>query len=231
MILTLSYYKRKEFLIILRKYAELRKARNKCRKTRKADPSTVSRKQSTPSFSKMEHLLPPDTHTNMHISGGKKCSFFGKFGVLCFLETPGLRFAFLPYYRRLAKPLRKKTHLSKRRLSGLFYIFYPLVLTFPLTEIIPSFLNVDKLHSCSAFSSLQQDRSLHPSLLQETVNLEIVPQDRSPHPSLSQEIFNLEIVPLWDSWLRLPFFLASPGLSYARVLPISTCFGGTGYSM
>ena len=32
--------------------------------------------------------------------GGKKCSFFGKFGVLCFLETPVLRFALLPYYRR-----------------------------------------------------------------------------------------------------------------------------------
>ena len=30
-------------------------------------------------------------------SGGKKCSFFGKFGVFCFLETPVLR---LPYYRR-----------------------------------------------------------------------------------------------------------------------------------
>ena len=34
------------------------------------------------------------------VSGGKKCSFFGKFGVLCFLETPVLRFALLPYYRR-----------------------------------------------------------------------------------------------------------------------------------
>ena len=33
-------------------------------------------------------------------SGGKKCSFFGKFGVLCFLETPVLKFALLPYYRR-----------------------------------------------------------------------------------------------------------------------------------
>ena len=32
---------------------------------------------------------------------GKKCSFFGKLGVLCFLETPLLRFALLPYYRRL----------------------------------------------------------------------------------------------------------------------------------
>ena len=35
-----------------------------------------------------------------HVSGGKKCSFFGKFGVLCFLETPVLRSAVLPYYRR-----------------------------------------------------------------------------------------------------------------------------------
>ena len=34
------------------------------------------------------------------VSGGKKCSFFGKCGVLCFLETPVLRFALLPYYRR-----------------------------------------------------------------------------------------------------------------------------------
>ena len=27
-------------------------------------------------------------------------SCFGKFGVLCFLETPVLRFSLLPYYRR-----------------------------------------------------------------------------------------------------------------------------------
>ena len=31
----------------------------------------------------------------------KKCLFYGNFGVLCFLETPVLRFALLPYYRRL----------------------------------------------------------------------------------------------------------------------------------
>ena len=46
------------------------------------------------------NFLPPDTHTYVCISGGKKCSFFGKFGVLCFLETPVLRFALLSYYRR-----------------------------------------------------------------------------------------------------------------------------------
>ena len=34
------------------------------------------------------------------LSRGKKCSFFGKFGLLCFLETTVLRFALLPYYRR-----------------------------------------------------------------------------------------------------------------------------------
>ena len=38
--------------------------------------------------------------SNVCVLGGKKCSFFGKFGVLCFLETPVLRFASLPYYRR-----------------------------------------------------------------------------------------------------------------------------------
>ena len=31
---------------------------------------------------------------------GKKCSFFGKFDVPCFLEKPVLRFALLLYYRR-----------------------------------------------------------------------------------------------------------------------------------
>ena len=36
-------------------------------------------------------------------SGGKKCLFFGNLGVFYFLETPVLRFAFLPYYRRNAK--------------------------------------------------------------------------------------------------------------------------------
>ena len=35
------------------------------------------------------------------VSGGKKCSFFGKFGVLCFLETPVLRFTLSPYYQQI----------------------------------------------------------------------------------------------------------------------------------
>ena len=35
------------------------------------------------------------------VSRGKKCLFFGNFGVLCFLETPVLRFALLPYYKRI----------------------------------------------------------------------------------------------------------------------------------
>ena len=55
----------------------------------------VSTKQSTPNFPKNEHFLPPDKHTYVR----KKC-FFGKFGVLCFLETFVLRFDLLPYYQR-----------------------------------------------------------------------------------------------------------------------------------
>ena len=42
----------------------------------------------------------PATHTYVFVSGGKKCSFFGTVGVL-FLETPVLRSALLPHYRRL----------------------------------------------------------------------------------------------------------------------------------
>ena len=35
------------------------------------------------------------------VSGGSKYSFFGKCGVLCFLVTSVLRFALLPYHRRI----------------------------------------------------------------------------------------------------------------------------------
>ena len=44
----------------------------------------VQEKQNTPNFPKNEHFLPPETHTYVCVSGGKKPSFFGKFGVLCF---------------------------------------------------------------------------------------------------------------------------------------------------
>ena len=39
------------------------------------------------------------TRTYVCVLGGRKCSLFEKFGVLCFLVTPVLRFALLPYYR------------------------------------------------------------------------------------------------------------------------------------
>ena len=51
----------------------------------------VSRKQSTTNFPKNSYVC---------VSAGKKCSFFGKFDVLCFLKTPVLRFALLRYYQR-----------------------------------------------------------------------------------------------------------------------------------
>ena len=52
--------------------------------------------------------------------------FFGKFGVLCFLETSVLRFALLPYYRRIngfppltnvTKPSLLDIHGSSKYLS------------------------------------------------------------------------------------------------------------------
>ena len=36
----------------------------------------------------------------VYVSEGKKCSLFGKFGVLCFLVIFVLKFAISPYFRR-----------------------------------------------------------------------------------------------------------------------------------
>ena len=60
-----------------------------------------------------KHFLPPDTYI-CDVSGGKKCLFFGKFGVLYFLVTSVLRFALLLYHRRinviqLSAPTKQKT--------------------------------------------------------------------------------------------------------------------------
>ena len=57
----------------------------------------ISRRVLQENFRKNEHFLPPDTHTCLCVSRGKKCSFSRKFGVLCFLVTPALRFTLLPY--------------------------------------------------------------------------------------------------------------------------------------
>ena len=46
----------------------------------------------------------------MCVSVGKKCLFFGNFGVLCFLETPVLKFALLPYYRQNKEILSGNTN-------------------------------------------------------------------------------------------------------------------------
>ena len=39
---------------------------------------------------------------------GDNCSFFKKFGVLFFLETPVLRLALLVYYRRIAATIAER---------------------------------------------------------------------------------------------------------------------------
>ena len=41
------------------------------------------------------------TRAGAYRNGGKKCSFFGKFDMLCFLATSVLRFGLLPYYWRI----------------------------------------------------------------------------------------------------------------------------------
>ena len=45
----------------------------------------------------LQEKEPPNVPNVVRVSGGKKCSFFGKFGVLCFLVTTVLRFALMTY--------------------------------------------------------------------------------------------------------------------------------------
>ena len=68
----------------------------------------VTRKQRTSNFpNKRTFLTPWYAHVRVYAQlrvriRSKKCSFFfGKFDVLYFLVTSVLRFAFLPYYRRI----------------------------------------------------------------------------------------------------------------------------------
>ena len=58
-----------------------------------------------------------DDATDVCVSGGKKHSFFGKFGVLGFLETLVLRFDLLPYYRRL-KVIKFAINMKIKRLRN-----------------------------------------------------------------------------------------------------------------
>ena len=60
----------------------------------------VLHKKNKTNFQKNKYLLPPDTHTHVCVSGGKKYSFFEKFGMLCFFVRPVLRFTLLPYCLR-----------------------------------------------------------------------------------------------------------------------------------
>ena len=64
------------------------------------------------------------------VSGGKKCLSFGNFGVLCFLETPVLRFALLPYSRRvitmvqtLLRQLKCSLQMKKMITNAVFCLF------------------------------------------------------------------------------------------------------------
>ena len=52
---------------------------------------------------------------HVKFSEERKFPFFGKFGVLCFLVTPVLRFAFLPYYQRYLLSLWKVNNVKNNR--------------------------------------------------------------------------------------------------------------------
>ena len=59
----------------------------------------VTRKQSTLNLPINEHFLPLDTQTC--VSGSKKCSFYRRFDLLCFLVTSILKYILSPLYDAL----------------------------------------------------------------------------------------------------------------------------------
>ena len=63
----------------------------------------------------MNISYPPDKRTYLWVSEGKKCSFFGKFGVLCFLVTNVLIFAVSPYYTSIMLTFSKKINIRAMR--------------------------------------------------------------------------------------------------------------------
>ena len=90
----------------------------------------VSKKKSTPNFPKNEHFLVPDPHTYVCVSEGKKCSFFGKLGVLCFPWKTRFKirlFGLLPTkYSKLSVTLSNIGLQSKQNLN--FIVRFLLVL-------------------------------------------------------------------------------------------------------
>ena len=100
----------------------------------------------------------------MCVSGGKKCSFFGKFGGLCFLETPVLRLAFLPYFRRKGSSLWKLDfHSSDVNFLKVWKVTKNLEQIFKSTknyllqiELASNYRNASRNSSCLACCSLTQ---------------------------------------------------------------------------
>ena len=92
---------------VIRKNGE---SQNGCFKTRKHTK-----------FSEKQTFVTPWS-AHVRVSGGKKCSFFGNFGVLSFRETPVLRFALFPYYRRIIPNICRKISFSFRFITCLLPI-------------------------------------------------------------------------------------------------------------
>ena len=94
-------------------------------KAKRANLKTgVSRKQSAPNFPKTDISYPLTRTRTCEYQGVRNVRFSEKFGVLCFLETPFLRFPLLPYYLRILLWRLPYFIISLIKLIKLFYILH-----------------------------------------------------------------------------------------------------------
>ena len=100
----------------------------------------------------MNISYPPDTHTYVSISAGKKYSFFGKFGVFLFLATSVLRFALLPYYR-LTELTLFQTVGSNRTWNFYLHFWLALLLTYFVPRI-SKYISTGKWFGFTIYSCL-----------------------------------------------------------------------------
>ena len=143
----------------------------------------------------------------MCVSGGKKCSSFGLFGVPCFLEKPVLRFALLPYYQRIHDrvSLEKLTQI-RRYLKNYLENYLPFSMTL-LSWGPANARNFSMKESRKSYQEPQTQKCRNPNNIWQIHSLFWINEI-----SFAKLTFGSKTVAIWKNYLCLIF-----GIKYSRM--------------